>query len=208
MTFTASEPRVAGQLEETFADDYALWPALMELTTCLCAEVANAGLPELCFCGLVPGDTVAWDYIGDTGQGMAWVRLMNIYPSAAFPAVDSTLRSSCASPLAAQVEMGILRCAPSPDSDGTPPSMAAQWEATRLQLADMAAMYAAVRCCYDRQENMVLGQYNPAGPEGGVVGGTWQVWLGGWPKARSAPDAVTPGPPSRRVPGRRVNPRG
>lgn len=182
MTSLASEPR---EFAETFADDSALWPAIVDLTTCLCSSVEDAGLPSMCFCGLVPGESVAWDYISESGEGMAWVRVMNIYPSAAFPAADTTLRSSCASPLAAQVEMGILRCAPMPDDDGTPPSMAAQWEATRLQMADMRAMYSAIRCCYDRQEHMVLGQYNPLGPQGGVFGATWQVWLAGWPKGKS-----------------------
>lgn len=183
---TATAPGFTGseQWDTTYADDSAIWPALTELVTCLCSTIEDAGLPPTCFCGLVPGDQVAWDYITDSGEGQAWVRLMNVYPSSAFPAADTTLRSSCASPLAAQVEMGILRCAPMPGDDGTPPGMSEQWEATRLQMADMRAMYSAVRCCYDKQEAMVLGQYNPVGPAGGIVGGTWQVWLAGWPKGK------------------------
>lgn len=180
-TFTGSDVAY----EETFSDDHLVWPALTELVTCLCSTIEERGLPDLCFCGLVPGEQVAWDYVGASGgDGMAWVRLMNVYPSTTFPTTDSTLRS-CASPLAAQVELGILRCAPMPGDDGTPPSMAAQWEATRLQMADMRALYAAVKCCYAKHKDaMVLGQYAPAGPAGGVVGGTWQVWLGAWQGGR------------------------
>jgi hypothetical protein len=42
-----------------------------------------------------------------------------------------------------------------------------------------------MRCCYDKQEHMVIGQYTPVGPEGGIVGGTFQLWLSGWPKGYS-----------------------
>jgi hypothetical protein len=165
---------------EAWTDDATIWPGLVELTACLCAELEEAQLPELCFCGVVPGADVAWDYVGTSGgDGMAWVRLVSVYPSTVFPTTDASLRS-CATALAAQVELGVLRCAPNPQDDGTPPSAAAQWEATRLQMADMRAMYRAVKCCAAKGRQMVVGQYNPTGPRGGVVGGTWQVWVQQW----------------------------
>jgi hypothetical protein len=163
---------------ELWTDDAKIWPGLTELATCLCSELEEAQLPDLCFCGVLPGADVPADYVSEDA-GMAWVRLMNVYPSTIFPSTDTSLKS-CVVPLAAQVEIGVLRCSPSPDDAGTPPSAAAMWEATRLQMADMAAMYRAVRCCYAKGKAMVLGQYTPIGPQGGVVGGTWSVWFEQW----------------------------
>lgn len=178
MTALASVPGAA------YRQDISLWPILERLADCLCVQLAEADLPDLCFCGLLAGATVS-DQMGDGTEGQAWVRVLQIYPSVAFPAPIANTASamagrSCDSGLAASVEMGVLRCSPVSDSnDGlTPPSADAWWEATRLQMADMAVMRRAVQCCDNGTELLMLGAYNPVGPAGGVVGGNWQLYIG------------------------------
>jgi hypothetical protein len=41
----------------------------------------------------------------------------------------------------------------------------------------MAAMLRAIECCLGNAsaKGVALGAYTPVGPEGAVVGGTWQV---------------------------------
>jgi hypothetical protein len=60
------------------------------------------------------------------------------------------------------------------------PSVDDQLSATRTQMAEMAAMRRAIRCCMAADEDgkeisYALGVYTPAGPEGGCVGGGWSV---------------------------------
>lgn len=152
--------------------DSPAFSSLVSLQQCLCEEIAKRNLPEVCMCSVLPGDSVALDY---AEQGQAWVRLVMGYPTTTFPDQDQTL-SNCGRPLAYQIEMGLMRCAPMLAEDGTPPDAQEQFEATRLQWADMEAMRQAIRCCYP--DDAVLSQYTPYGPEGGLVGGTWTLYIG------------------------------
>lgn len=155
-------------------EDTLVWPALQALVSCLCQEVTASGLPALCFCGLLPGEQPAGDYVSEAG-GMAWVRVVSAYPSTTFPAQDST--AVCGSSLAFEIEMGVAYCTPVMSDLGDPPDVASQYEAVMVQMAAMAAMRRALICCLSTQRDAVLGAYSPIGPEGGIVGGTWQVWL-------------------------------
>jgi hypothetical protein len=152
-------------------DDRNIWPALVDLASCLCAEFEGEGF---CFCGVVSGQVVAADY-GD--DGMAWVRLVSSFPSATFPQGDQ--EPGCHRPLAHQIEVGVMRCAPS--FDGTDLPGVDEWlEATRLHLADQAAMLRAIRCCFDNGDReVVIGTFTPMGPAGGVLGGNWNIWVEG-----------------------------
>jgi len=143
---------------------------------CLCEQIEADGLPETCFCGLLPGQNLANDY-GD--DGMAWVRLVATHPSRQFPQEDDTW-TPCAAPMAYTLEMGVLRCAPVfKDSRGNPPSLEAQFEAVRLQMADMEAMKKAIACCNTPPDwDVALGTYVPFGPDGGRVGGIWTFSVG------------------------------
>lgn len=170
--------------EPVLIEDTAAWPGVTVLASCLCAEIEVSGLGPVCLCSPLPGADIALDY---GTEGMAWVRVMGLWPSATFPSADGIGRglgrSTCTSPLAVQVELGVARCAPMPGDDGEPPSMVDQFEATRRQLADMAAMRRAVVCCQgkDARYRIDLGPYSPGGPTGGVLWGTWTVWFEeGW----------------------------
>lgn len=156
--------------------DRTVWPLLTSLADCLCQQITDSGLPETCFCGIFPGEQVPFDYCDgceDNLCGQAWVRLATMFPSAIFPTLDITAK--CTSPLAIQLEIGIVRCAPMPTSDGTAPSLQDQLEASALQIADAMAMRRAIMCCAkvnSRRDNLLVG-YTPVGPIGGCVGGVW-----------------------------------
>lgn len=152
--------------------DAPVFSTLIELQQCLCEEIESRNLPAVCFCGVVPGAETILDF---SQGGQAWVRLQTAFPSRTFPEQDQTLRS-CQAGLAYTVEIGIVRCAPMMSDDGEPPTLEEQFEATRLQLADMEAMRAALQCCL-RKKDSLLGAYIPIGPEGGALGGAWTVYV-------------------------------
>lgn len=159
---------------QALVTDRSIWPAITSLTSCLCLTLEAHGLPPVCICTPLPGEQMATDYVTESA-GMAWVRLESAWPSTAFPNQASS-STSCKAPLAFAIEIGVAYCAPMPDNDGTPPDMAANFEAVEVQLAAMSAMHAAVLCCFpSTSADVAIGQYTPMGPEGGVVGGTWSI---------------------------------
>lgn len=143
---------------------------LEDLRTCLCAQIETDQLPDVCTCSVMPGNEVALDYAGncDDACGMAWVRLIESFPSVTI-GIPSLTPGNCSVGIGISVELGIIRCFDLGEN-GEPPDSATMTETARLQIADMMAMYRAVACC--RQSNdFVIGQYVPYGPEGGMVGG-------------------------------------
>lgn len=154
--------------------DAPVFASMVALQQCVCEEIEKRGLPSVCFCGVVPGSTAVLDF---AEEGMAWVRLNTAAPSIVFPSQDQSLRS-CGAPLAYQFEVGIVRCAPTLDDDGSPPTLEEQFEATRLQMADMEAIRAAIQCCLPNASK-ILNSYTPYGPQGGALGGWWTVYTDG-----------------------------
>ena len=148
---------------------------MLELNRCVCDALTNRGAGPVCWCGVAPGASVAWDFCTgcDNGKcGMGWVRLASTYPSSTFPqpADDAT----CKSPLAFSIEVGALRCMAGMGEDGEPPSEG-DMLGTSLDLnADMLALHYAVECCFGSDMH-ALEPYQPVGPQGGCVGGLWVV---------------------------------
>lgn len=155
-----------------YVPDRIIWPVLDQLAVCLCEELIRSALPPTCFCGVVAGEP-AFD-ITEDDRGYAWVRLVAVSPTTDFPAPTITSRN-CASMLMAQFEVGVMRCFPGALT-GEMPTTTEQWEAVRLQQADMAAMYRAIQCCAKKYAEFTLGAYTPVGPDGGYVGGNWTVY--------------------------------
>lgn len=174
---TALMPAPAAPPDGEIRLDRAIWPVVEAMSVCLCTTLDEAGLGDLCYCGPFPGQQ-AYDQMGEGTLGQAWVRVVRIFPSITFPTIEQTPRRSCGAELAVELELSVMRCAPMPtDSGRVPPTMSEQWDATRLQMADMAAMQRAVQCCYTDSDLVMLGNYTPSGPAGGVVGGAWQVFV-------------------------------
>lgn len=155
---------------EGYREDTTIWPVLEELQRCLCATLDEHGvMPGKCLCGIVPGAEASWDF----PDGIAWVRLIAVAPVAGLD------RSSCGVPLEAEIEVGVLNCAPTPTARGVLPDEAALRESARLQMAAMDAMRRAITCCYEG-DHLSLGIYTPLGPQGGLVGGSWTATYGAY----------------------------
>jgi hypothetical protein len=156
-----------------------IFERLTVLATCLCAEIKNPawGVPDVCFCGVVPGDAVFGMYAGDCNDvcGMAWVRMVTVYPSHAVGSLI-TEPANCEYGLGVDVEMGITRCMSVGDEQGNLPSPAQQLAAVELQVADALIMQRALYCCDAiPHKDVILGQYQTIGPEGGLIGGTFTM---------------------------------
>ena len=158
-------------------EDTSFYQHLIALSQCVCEQVEAAGLMgDLCFCGLVGGDTrIA--AVGPNGEGMAWVRLVEVYPSTTFPALTQAVNTSCTAPLVAGVEVGITTCAPQPRTSSGNITPEDWLNAVRKQMAGMQALRKAIECCLPN-EDKVLGQWTPIGPQGGEMGGFWRAWIG------------------------------
>jgi hypothetical protein len=160
----------------------ATYALLCDLAACLCAELTPDGRnePDLCFCGVIPGEIADAGMAGFGGScesgecGMAWVRLEAAYPAETAGEVSVTA-NNCGTFLGLDIEIGVLRCVDCGE-DGEPPTAAALEKAVAKQLADMEAMRSAVRCCDALADiDYRLGTYAPVGPQGCVAGGVWTV---------------------------------
>lgn len=152
---------------------------LSALAECLCAQIAADGLPEPCFCGLVPGEAPAIEYVTDCDDdkcGMAWVRLSAVAPISGV-GVPNIILNNCNSDIGFDAEVGIMRCAPVGDEQGNPPPADDLLTAADLQIADMFTIYRAIACC-SALGDFIIETYTPIGPEGGAVGGFWTLSAG------------------------------
>ena len=160
--------------------DTLLGPLMDDLRACVCAALEDTlGGSVSCFCSLLPGQNAPADWCtckGTASCGMGWVRLDNLYPSGErFPAQDGTTKASCASVLAAVLEVGVYRCQPVPDRQGGPPAAADQTQAALVQADDALALHRAIGCCTAiTSRPHLLGRYQPR-DGGGCGGGAWQV---------------------------------
>jgi len=163
--------------------DNLLWDRLADLAACLCTQIEDPanGVPEVCFCGVVPGEQasaiMAAGNCAAGACGMAWVRMMSTYPMKAIGVVDAT-PGNCGASLGADIEMGILRCFSLGDESGRGPTMSQLMYSTRLQVADSVVMQKAILCCNLSPKEFVLNTYTPLGPAGDLVGGSWQMSIG------------------------------
>jgi hypothetical protein len=148
------------------------------LVQCICAALAVDGAGPTCFCGVVPGDDVAWDYCGecdDSGLcGMGYVRINQSYVSENFPTQIPATNGCRTGVLTLELVVGSLRCVPLPEEDGTLPNEADQAEAWDRQIADMSALFTAICECFP---DASIGSYSALGPQGGCAGGEWTVWV-------------------------------
>lgn len=155
---------------------------LLDLLECVCDALTVLGQGPTCWCGIYPGETVSWEHCGecDNGNcGQAYIRPATAFPYDIFP--QQAFDATCANPLAYEIEVGVLRCFPTMDEHGDPPEDETITESALLLLEDQAALHTAIRCCDSPLlEGHLLGAWTPVGPNGGCVGGSWQVYLDPW----------------------------
>jgi hypothetical protein len=149
---------------------------LVDLAACLCASLTPEGQDDsgMCFCGILPGDNVAIDYIDDCETcGMAWVRLQRAYPAAGL-GVAATDATNCNTPLGLDIEIGVVRCVPA-GVNGEAPRPEELLESAEQMNADLLAIRRAISCCGEIDVDYSVGEYAPVGPEGAVLG--WLVTI-------------------------------
>lgn len=165
-----------------FREDTGIYPLMVRLSACLEKEIADSGLPALGFNGLVVGADPSLDCGQDEECGTAWVRLVTSYPSADFPTPDASDRN-CNSPIAYDIELGLIRCAsPFSDERGNQVTVDQALGQARLHLADMAAMRRAIKCCLTQTPGFedveaIVGTFTPTPNQGGCVGGVWPITI-------------------------------
>lgn len=164
--------------------DTLFLPAAVNLLNCLCAALNSRPNPPS-ICCLRPGDSVVQD-VGIPGYsqdeccaGQAYVRVVGFYMTGGAnspfpsPSTDAPV-SPCGVPAwGLQLEMGVFRCI----RTDRQPTCTEYTEAVIRQMNDAKAMREAA-CCFEDlydPETVALGQWSPAGPDGGCVGSTWQV---------------------------------
>jgi hypothetical protein len=109
-------------------------------------------------------------------RGLVWVRLVNVFPSIAFPdPYVHSYRDDLS--YAVLVEVGVARPAPKvTEADGEQyfPSMEEETDTAALLVTDLAIIRHALVTVYagDGEIGLVLGVVTPFGPEGNVVGAT------------------------------------
>lgn len=147
---------------------------VLELMECVCTHVVSDGAGPVCWCGIYPGSAVSWEYCGSCENdvcGMAWVRPSQAYPYDTFP--FPTLDPNCKKPLALGIEVGVIRCVPVMEEDGSLPDAESMTVAGIGQILDMIALYRAISCC---TVDLTVQEWTPVSG-GGCAGGFWTVFL-------------------------------
>jgi hypothetical protein len=138
------------------------------------------GWPSSARSYLVPG-ALAWD---DCQCGLLAIEWQTANYTAVFPNPRPILADGCKPYLALQLLVTVLRCAPNPNDRGEPPTAEALHDAAIVNLDDVeAVLLGTSEATSTLESNHVileysLGQVAPAGPQGGCVGVTQQIYLG------------------------------
>lgn len=165
--------------------DMLVMPTARELLACLDQEMAKVESPPR-YVQLRSGSVV--DHLLSTSQdecceGLAWVRPASFYPnSAVFPTQDSAPQPKGVAAWAFTIELGAVRCAPTPDQTRIP--TAEEWDAVTQAVMDDAAAMRRALCCWiegapGRAKRVLPGIWTPLDIEGGCVGGTLPVTFRG-----------------------------
>lgn len=155
---------------------------LSALAQCLCetlSEPAYGHVPP-CFCGVVPGTQAIQEMSQGCNadrNGVAWVRLAATYPSVTVGVADTSL-GNCSAGIGYDIEIGVVR-EHAEYFEAEVLDEADMLTVTTWQVDDMNAIRRAVACCSPLDPtDYILGQYQPIGPQGGMVGGAWMLHVG------------------------------
>lgn len=167
--------------------DPLVMPLARELLACYEDELAKLGENAPASVGLRPGTVV--DFLmslsdDECCSGLGWVRPAGFYPaSGPFPTQDTTPQTKGTRAWAVTLELGIVRCAPTPDADAIPTN--AEWDAVTQAVMDAAAAMRRAVCCWvdldpaRRKSQVLVGQWQPVAVQGGCVGGVLPVTVMG-----------------------------
>lgn len=129
---------------------------------------------------IVPGQ-LAWD---ECECGLLAIEWQSALYTSVFPNVRQAMADGCKPMLVLQTQVTVLRCAPSPGTRGEAPSPSQLSAAAETNLDDLEAVLRGTsQAVQILEDGNVILQYalssvGPAGPEGGCVGVTQQIYLG------------------------------
>lgn len=149
-----------------------LWPHLELLKSCLCLELESSVGGPVCRCAIMAGAQAAFD---NCCQGTAWVIVGQTFPASTFPVPDTGLIRCDTHAMAASIEIGVVRCAPTVNDYGEPPTVEAIEESARIVHSDRVRMMKAVRCCFREAlgcDEVNFGPWTAIDNQGGCVGGS------------------------------------
>lgn len=174
------------------APDTRGYDVAQRLLECACEALdeTEAGCPDR---ACVINGAIAWD---NCQCGQLTVAMQTAYASSNFPTPAATTATTfgaakCGHPIVARTYMvTILRCAPTSDDHGNPPSCEDLSEAAATADEDASAVYSAIQCCLadmfatrDEQGRRLImgwsvGTQNFVGPEGYCAGSQFPVTVG------------------------------
>lgn len=165
--------------------DPVVAPLAREMLECLAQEIAKNPSPPK-YVQLRPGSVV--DHLLSTTEdeccaGLAWVRVVSFNPSSGvFPLQDEAPLPKGVSAWAITLELGAIRCAPTPEANRIPTGD--EWDNVfQAIMDDGAAMRRAICCFIDsragRSRRVLPGQWQPISVEGGCTGGAMTVTIQG-----------------------------
>lgn len=166
--------------------DPMVMPLAYELLACLEQEVDKVEKPPK-YRGLRTGQVV--DHLlsmaeDECCEGLAWVRPAPFFPSSGtFPDQDAVPVKGGPYAWAITLEMGVVRCAPTPGVETIP--TVDQWNAVVQAVMDDAAAMRRALCCFidinpiARNGYVLAADWQPLDIEGGCVGGTLSIIVRG-----------------------------
>ncbi|MGY4103429.1 hypothetical protein ACW2Q0_28280 [Nocardia sp. R16R-3T] len=159
--------------------DTGVYMVARALVDRLAVELVETRAGAACIAIVHPGNTVpSYGWCGcDAGEGMAWSRVVSVAPTERFPIpLASPPTPGRTAQLVAVIELGVDRCYWSTE-DNSMPDPAFLDSMARDVIDDAAAMRAAVAAVLtaDDADQVIVGQWLPRGPQGGIHGGTLTV---------------------------------
>lgn len=163
--------------------DPVVMPLARELLDCYEQEIAKVLHPPR-YIQFRPGNVV--DHLISTFEdeccdGLAWVRPSTFFPSSTvFPTPDTVPQAKGVSAWAITLELGAIRCAPTPGENAIPTGE--EWDDTVQAVMDDAAAMRRAICCFiearqGRIRRVLPGQWQPVSVQGGCVGGILPVTI-------------------------------
>lgn len=152
---------------------YALKAGVLEEVRSRLAATEEGEPGRVC---VVPGAEVAWD---ECECGQLTVHHRNVYPSKHFPtAYEEKPWTKCEPGLwVVELVVTVVRCAPDPGPDDTPPSCESLDKTARIQDTDVEAMQLGVLCAVAGTFHQMLNHVT-VGPGGLCVGSALTVLVG------------------------------
>jgi hypothetical protein len=165
--------------------DPLVMPLARELLACYETELAKLEDPPASI-GLRPGSVVGFLLSmadDECCSGLAWIRPDAFYPSStAFPNPDTVAQKQGTRAWAVTLELGYVRCAPTPDAGSIPSND--EWDEVTQAVMDAGAAMRRAICCFIeaqpmRAQRVLPGQWQPVPVDGGCVGGLMPITIMG-----------------------------